>query len=307
MYTDLPIPIVCLAPMAGITDSAYRQIVRELNPEIVLFSEFTSINGIKHSEVVRDRLNFKQSELPYIVQIFGNEPELFAKTVQLYSDSGVTGIDINMGCPAKKIIKSCSGGSLMRERDLSCQIVDACAKNTSLPISVKTRLGWTDSSELIEYCQALINAGAQRLSIHGRTYAQRFKGNADWTDIYRLKEEVTVPVIGNGDLQGKNDGEKMIGNLDGYMIGRASIGNPWVFWSDSRREKLSLKDKVEVMIKHFQLVREIKEEKRALIEFRKHISGYIRGFENAKTFRSLLMNSQTENEFIKNASSLEAK
>lgn len=304
MYPDLPIPIVCLAPMDGFTDSAYRQIVRELNPEVVLFSEFTSINGIEHSEVVRDRLIFKQSELPYIVQIFGNEPDLFAKTVQIYSDSGITGIDINMGCPAKKIIKSCSGGSLMRERDLSCRIVNACAKNTSLPVSVKTRLGWTDASQLVEYCKALIDAGAQMITIHGRTYTQRFRGSADWADIYRLKDEVSVPVIGNGDLHGKDDGQKMLKNLDGYMIGRASIGNPWVFWSDERREKLSLKDKVEVMIKHFQLLREYKEEKRTLIEFRKHVSGYIRGFDNAKSIRSLLMHCQSEDEFIKIATSL---
>jgi len=290
--------------MDGITDLAYRQIVRKLNPEVLLFSEFTSINGMEHSNVVRDRLNFDPLELPYIVQIFGNEPELFGKTAQELNDTGITGIDINMGCPAKKIVKHNSGGSLIKDQDLACRIVEACGKNTTLPISVKTRLGWTDDKDLIEFSTALINAGAQMLSIHGRTYQQAYKGTADWEPIYELKQAVSVPVIGNGDVNGKEDALDRIKNLDGYMIGRASIGNPWVFWSQEQKDQLTLKDKVEIMIEHFQLMRSYKSERKALIEFRKHMSGYITGFQDAKYHRGRLMKSDSEQEFIETALSL---
>ncbi len=297
-------PLVCLAPMDGFTDMAFRRIVRSLNPEVVLFSEFTSINGIEHSEAVRNRLNFKNEELPYIVQLFGNEPELFTKTVKEFQNTGITGIDINMGCPAKKIIKSNNGGSLMRDQDLACRLVEACCQGTDIPISVKTRLGWNNSENLVEFVKALVNAGATTVSVHGRTYKQRFRGEADWQDIYKLKEAVSIPIIGNGDIKGKEDGEKMLKNLDGYMIGRAAMGNPWVFWPMEKRESLSLKDKIPVMIHHFQLLREYKEERVALIEFRKQLTGYVNGFFGAKACRSMLMKCDTEKEFTQKALSL---
>ncbi len=290
--------------MDGITDMAYRRIVRRLNTDVVLFSEFTSINGIEHSELVRKRLEFASEELPYIIQLFGNEPELFTKTVEALQNTGITGVDINMGCPAKKIIKSNNGGSLMKDKDLACRIVEACCKGTDLPVSVKTRLGWDSSEYLIDFVTSLINAGAQMVTIHGRTYKQRFKGKANWEPIYALKDAVSVPIIGNGDLIGRDHAEKMLKNLDGYMIGRASIGDPWIFWSDSQREKITLKDKISIMIQHFQLMREYKEETPSLIEFRKHISGYISGFSGAKSCRSLLMKSTTEREFIQHALSI---
>ena len=296
--------IVSLAPMDGITDMAYRRIVRKLNPDVLLFSEFTSINGIEHSQMVRDRLQFKKEELPYIIQLFGNEPELFSKTIAQLQGSGISGFDINMGCPAKKIVKSNNGGSLMKDQDLACRLVDACCKASDIPISVKTRLGWVDSQNLVTFTKALIDAGAKTISVHGRTYKQKYKGKADWGPIYELKKAVTVPVFGNGDVCGKNDGEQRLKNLDGYMIGRAAIGNPWVFWSDEERENVSLKDKISIMIEHFQLLREYKSEQTSLIEFRKHITGYITGFHGAKSCRSLLMQSQTEQEFIQHALSL---
>ncbi len=297
-------PIVSLAPMDGITDLAYRQIVRKLNPEVVLYSEFTSINGIEHSEFVRSRLNFDLAELPYFVQIFGNEPDLFAKTVRKLNDSGITGVDINMGCPSKRIVRTNCGGSLMNEKSLACRIVEACCKNTTLPVTVKTRIGWADSEDLIDFASALINVGAKMLTIHGRTHKQAYKGSADWSAIYRLKDAVSVPVIGNGDVSGKEDGLERMQSLDGYMIGRASIGNPWVFWSDAEREKLTLKDKVPIMIEHLQGILAYTREHKAITEFRKHISGYIREFPDAKSVRMRLMKTETEEDFIKVAQSI---
>ena len=297
-------PIACLAPLDGFTDMAYRRIVRKLNPDVILYSEFTSIDGIKHSDVVRNRLNFKEEELPYVIQLFGNDPQLFAQTVEQFQDTGITGIDINMGCPSKNIVRSNSGGSLMKDQDLACRIVEACCKKSSIPVSVKTRLGWSDDSQLIPFIKALVDAGAQSISIHGRTYKQKYKGEANWEPIYRLKNEINVPVIGNGDLKGLDHSLEMLKNLDGYMIGRAAIGNPWVFWSDVDREKVTLKDKIEIMIQHYLLLREFKQEKHALVEFRKHISGYIVGFPGAKACRTMLMHSENEKEFIANAQTL---
>lgn len=297
-------PIVCLAPMDGITDMAYRRIVRKFNPNVVLYSEFTSINGIEHSDVVRSRLDYHKEELPYIVQLFGNEPELFARTVQQFSDSGISGIDINMGCPAKKIVKSNNGGSLMKDVDLACRLVDACCRGTDLPISVKTRLGWNDAENLVTFVKALNDAGASMISVHGRTYKQRFKGEANWEPIYELKRQIDVPLIGNGDLKSKEEADDKLMNLDGYMIGRAAIGNPWVFWAQENRDRISLRDRTDAMIHHFQLLREYKNEKKSLIEFRKHVSGYISGFQDAKYYRSVLMRSTSEKEFVENAMSI---
>lgn len=301
---SLPKPIACLAPMDGITDPAYRQIVRRLNPEVILFSEFTSINGYDHSNSVRKRLFFKPEELPFIVQIFGNEPRLFEKTVKEVGKTGVSGIDINMGCPAKRIIKAKSGGVLMKDKYLACKIVEACCKATSLPVTVKTRLGWSDSEQLIDFVCALENAGIQGVTVHGRTFSQGFKGSADWNKIYELKKAVSIPVIGNGDLKNNHEALARLKNLDGYMIGRAAIGNPWVFWPAEKNEPISLKDKINTMLEHFQLTREFKEERKALIEFRKHIAGYISGFYGSKYYRSLLMQSKSEKEFTEKSLSL---
>jgi len=296
-------PIAALAPMDGYTDRAYRQIVRQLNPNVILYSEFTSVHGIEHSEQVRKRLVFDPSELPYFIQIFGNDPDTFGKTVESFQESGVTGFDINMGCPSKKIVKTNTGGSLMKDRDLACRIVAACCKATTLPVTVKTRLGWSDADQLIDFVKGLVDAGIQMVSIHGRTYSQKFKGEADWDPIYELKKAVSIPVIGNGDLKGGDEGLSRLQNLDGYMIGRCAIGNPWVFWSDERRAEISLKEKIEKMLEHFQLLRQYKDENIALIEFRKHLSGYVNGFTGAKTFRSLLMKSKSDREFTETARS----
>ena len=306
MFENYIKPLACLAPMDGITDTAYRQVVRKINPEVILYSEFTSINGIEHSEFVRKRLNFQTEELPYFIQLFGNEPELFGKTVKAFDGFGITGFDLNMGCPAKRIVRADCGGSLMKDKDLACRIVEACVNATSLPVTVKTRLGWNDPEHLFEFASALVDAGAQALTIHGRVTKQAYRGVADWEPIYELKNKVNRPIIGNGDLKGKDEALEKLNNLDGYMIGRAAIGNPWVFKSNAEREALTLKDKIEVMLLHFDLLLQVRPEKKALIEFRKHISGYIRGFEDAKACRSLLMACNTKEEFFKQSKNLGA-
>ncbi|OGG94781.1 MAG: hypothetical protein A2508_03800 [Candidatus Lambdaproteobacteria bacterium RIFOXYD12_FULL_49_8] len=290
--------------MDGVTDRAFRQVVRRLNPEVLLYSEFTSINGIEHSGQVRERLRFENMELPYLVQLFGREPALFAKIAQEISDQGISGIDINLGCPSKRIVQNGNGAALIKEPDLACQIVEATAKATHLPVTVKTRLGWSDAENLIPFAKSLESAGAQLITIHGRTAKMGYRGEADWEPIYELKKALSIPVLGNGDLRGGDQGKGQLKNLDGFMIGRASLGNPWVFWSEEKRAEVTLRDKIEVMIEHLQALLSYQPEHKALIEFRKHLGGYVSGFRDAKVARRELMESQSPSEFTQRALSL---
>lgn len=297
-WSDMPRPIVCLAPMDGITDSAYRRVVRELAPDVILFSEFTSADGYLRSEKVRRRLEFRPEEHPYFVQLFGSNPDSFAEVARALEQQGVAGIDINMGCPAKKIVASQHGSGLMNDVNLACRIVERVANSGRLEVSVKTRLGWRDSGNLIPFARTLESAGASLITIHGRTYAQAFGGSADWEPIYRLKAELSVPVLGNGDVQHHDDGLALMGPLDGFMIGRAAIGNPWALLSGGIRRQPTLEQKVAMVRRHFQYSRESKSARLALIEFRKHLSGYLRGFPNARGVRREMMQIDDERAFL---------
>ncbi len=229
--------------MDGYTDSPYRQIVKKIAPETVVFSEFYSADGLVHSKDLQKKvLTHDANEYPLIIQIFGKDPEKFAEAARIIEAHGITGIDINMGCPAKKVVKSGHGSSLMINRDTAFKIVEEMTKAVKIPISVKTRLGWENHELLTEFVQGLENAGANLITVHGRTYKQAFTGKADFTGIYDLKQKVKIPVIANGDVADYADGMTKIihpanrdgntseyRNLDGFMIGRHSFGNPWCF------------------------------------------------------------------------------
>ena len=297
-------PIVALAPMDGITDTAYRRVVRRFNPDAVLFSEFTSADGFLRSERLRRRLEFQPEEQPYFVQLFGNTPEAFVAAARALEDQGVSGIDINMGCPSKKIVASQHGSGLMREVNTACRIVEAVARACRIEVSVKTRLGWKDTAGLIPFAKALADAGASLITIHGRTYDQAFGGRADWEPIFDLKREVAVPVLGNGDVLDHDDGLRRMQNLDGFMIGRAAIGNPWVFHKDPARRRPSLSERVEVIRMHYGWARDSKPERLALVEFRKHLVGYLRGFPLAKQARVALLQAPDEAAFLRGIDAL---
>ncbi|MBF0279902.1 MAG: tRNA-dihydrouridine synthase family protein [SAR324 cluster bacterium] len=292
-------PYVCLAPMDGVTNTAYRQIVRKVNKHVILFSEFTNVDGLIRSDHVRQRLDFHPSEHPFFMQLFGNNPQSFAEASRIVEDRGVMGIDINMGCPAKKIVHSQHGSALMQDVDLACRLVEAVRAACSLQVSVKTRLGWENASQLIPFGKRLESAGVSLLTIHGRTYRQAFKGEADWEPIYELKKKLDIPVLGNGDVTDFRDGLRRLGNLDGFMIGRKAIGNPWVFQDGRKYPHPPLSSKISVALEHYYLLRQIKAEQVALREFRKYLGEYIRGFYQAKDQRRLLMEAPDEKEFIR--------
>ena len=297
-WSEVKRPIVCLAPMDGVTNTAYRQIVRKLNPEVILFSEFTSVDGLVRSLNVRRRLEFDPSEHPFFMQLFGNNPKVFADAAKMVEDRGIMGVDINMGCPSKKIVHSQHGSALMKDPGTACRIIEKIRNACGLEVSVKTRLGWENYSGLIDFCSALESAGVSMITIHGRTYSQAFKGDADWGPIYQLKKELKIPVLGNGDVRDFQDGMDRLGNLDGFMIGRHAIGNPWCFQDRLKVPQPSLADRITMALEHYCLLCSLKPERIAVMEFRKYLGHYLSGFHNARDWRARMMECNTGQEFV---------
>ena len=297
-WAEFKKPIVCLAPMDGVTNTAFRQIVRKLNKQVVMFSEFTSVDGILQSEKVRQRLDYTPEEHPFFMQLFGNNPESFAKVAPMIKARGILGIDINMGCPSKKIVHSQHGSALMKEVGTACRIIEAVRNACSLEVSVKTRLGWQDASNLIPFAKSLESAGTSLLTIHGRTYSQAFKGTANWEPIYELKTHLGIPLLGNGDVLNHNDGLQKMRNLDGFMIGRKAIGNPWVFHDQQTHPAPTLSERMDIGIDHYQLMRKYRPERIALKEIRRYLGEYVQGFHSAKEWRLRLIQTTSDETFL---------
>lgn len=302
-WTSIPRPIVALAPMAGVTDASYRQLIKKLAPETVVYTEFLSTDAIHFgAKRTMQMLSFdKELESPFIVQVFGKRPEHFLSAAKVIEQLGADGIDINMGCPAAKVVSSCHGAALLRDSDLAAELVHATKKAVSIPVSVKTRLGWDNKDELIPFCKKLCEAGADALAIHGRTYSGKFSGQADWEPIYELKKQVDVPVIGNGDILTAQDAVEKIGNLDGVMVGRGTFGNPWLMRdivdalihnkrvSEPSIAALSFEEKIPFIIEHCELAVNVKGEKRGMLEMRRHLASYVRGVDGASGLRAQLV------------------
>lgn len=298
-------PYVILAPMAGYTDSSFRQLVKEIAPPVLCITELISADGLAYeSKKTLEMLKFAEIERPHILQLFGKRLEHFKEAVKIAEHMGFDGVDINMGCPARKVVNSMHGSALTKTPDLAYQIVDICATNTNLPVSVKTRLGWSDDSNLVNFCQGLEKYGAKMITIHGRTTKQAFTGNADWDPIYKLKEKLSIPVTGNGDIRSGQDAVDKLKNLDGVMVGRGTFGDPWLMGDVC--VSLGLCDQKDVvprpttfteikkwMLHHAELCVKVHGNKKGMLDIRKHFASYIKGFENAVKYRSQLV--QVEN------------
>ncbi len=304
-------PILALAPMAGYTDTTYRQLVKEVCPSVVCFTEFTSVDGILHGNDATMRQIFYNPDVerPIVAQIFGKKPENFFKAAQVLVELGVDAVDINMGCPAKKIISSDHGSALLKNMTLAGELVKATCEGTQaassrlgkghIPVSVKMRVGTNcyDADYFTRFTEAVIANGAELLTIHGRTSKQMYMGTSDWTPIYELKKRVgdTIAVIGNGDVKTVEDATSKLQNLDGVMIGRGSFGNPWVFleiqaaFSGKPYVKPTNTEKLKLILRHIELSCAFKGEKWGMLEMRKHYGWYIKGFANASEKRKELM------------------
>ncbi len=313
-------PIVALAPMAGVTDASYRQLIKRIAPEVVVYTEFLSTDAIHYgAKKTIEMLNFDAAiERPFIVQVFGHDPDHFLSAAKIIEELGADGIDINMGCPAAKVVSSCHGSALIREPDLAARLVEATVKAVKIPVSVKTRLGWDSKTTLIPFCKRLVDAGAQALAIHGRRFCDKFTGKADWEPIYELKRNISVPVIGNGDIASAADAVARIGNLDGVMVGRGTFGNPWMMREvvDALRTRslsrdfvepgeglrsnevtktresirpITFEEKIPWILDHCALAVRYKGERTGMLEMRRHLSSYVKGFDGAKEMRERLV------------------
>lgn len=307
-WNTLPRPILALAPMAGYTDSPFRQIVKEICPRVICFTEFTSVDGILHGNEATMRQIFfnPERERPIVAQIFGKKPENFRTAAKVLTELGVDAIDINMGCPAKKIISSDCGSSLLKNPTLAEEILRAAVESTALPVSVKMRIGtaYYDADYFFDFAKRMEAAGAKLLTVHGRTSKQMYGGTADWQPVYELKKIVNIPVIGNGDIRSGADAVSKIGNLNGLMVGRGSFGNPWVFleiaaaFEGKEFRALSFEEKIPWMVRHMELSCALKNEKWGTLEMRKHFAWYIRGIPHASDLRQKLMKAISREEIF---------
>jgi tRNA-dihydrouridine synthase B len=284
-------PIIGLAPMDGYSDSAFRRICKAANPSIVTYTEFTSADGLHHNaKKVLKKLAFHPSEQPVIAQIFGKNTETFIRAAKVCEDLGFSGIDLNMGCPAKNVVQSEHGVALRKNHDLAFKLIESVAQNTNLPVSVKTRLGWCDSSDLIPFCVGAQNSGADMICIHARTYVEPYNVPAQFEPVIAMKQAVSIPVIGNGGIISMADGREKTKLLDGFLIGQASFGNPWIF-SESG-QPTALKDKLPLIFSHAEWMIEDKGERVGTQEIRKHLLAYVKGYAQAKAIRSQLCHVQ---------------
>jgi len=229
MWPNSDKPLVILAPMDGYTDPPFRRFVKQVAPGCVVVSEFLSAaNVARKPSLAKSYFKNFPDEQPVGIQLYGKDEADFRDAAILAEVEGAAGIDINMGCPAKKVVAHRHGSALMREIDLACRIIAAVKQAVSVPVSVKTRLGWEDDSKLIPFARRLQAEGLDAITIHGRTYQQKFEGQANWEPIYALKRALSIPVFGNGDIDSAEKARARLGNLNGVMIGRGAVDDPWL-------------------------------------------------------------------------------
>ncbi|MFT5102501.1 MAG: tRNA-dihydrouridine synthase B [Candidatus Latescibacterota bacterium] len=292
-----------LAPMEDVSDPPFRALCKEQGADVV-YTEFISSEGL-----IRDaaksvmKLDIYEKERPVGIQIFGAVLESMLRSVEIVEASGPDIIDINFGCPVKKVVSKGAGAGILKDIDLMVSLTEAMAKHSSLPITVKTRLGWDhDSIKIVEVAERLQDVGCKAISIHGRTRAQMYKGDADWGPIAEVKnnQRMHIPVFGNGDVDTPEKAIEMRDayGLDGAMIGRASIGYPWFFkevkhfmQTGTHCPPPTMMERVEAARRHLQMAIDWKGEKLGVFETRRHYTNYFKGIPDFKQYRMKMVTS----------------
>jgi len=286
---------VALAPMAGITDRAFRAICRECGADYAV-TEMISTRGLVYGDRKSGELmEIGDCDHPVGIQLFGGEPAHFLAAVERAVQAGADVIDINMGCPTPKIVRNGDGCALMRDAARAAAILRACADASPVPVSVKFRKGWDDGSvNAVEFAKMAEQCGVAFITVHGRTCRQLYAPPSDWDIIARVKAAVSIPVIGNGDVTGAQAAAELVGRTgcDGVMIGRAALGNPWVF-REARAALMGLApppppglgERLGTALSHLRLVVAHKGEKRGMLEARKHLAWYMKGLKRASELK----------------------
>ena len=301
---------VILAPMAGISNTSYRKIIKEMGAGLI-YAEMVSDKAIVYeSEKTFDLLKMDEMERPIVQQIFGSDIDSFVKAamrIEEYMKPDI--IDINMGCPVPKVaIKNQAGSALLKNPDKIYEIVKAVVDAVSIPVTVKIRSGWdANNINAVEVAKVCEKAGASAIAVHGRTRAQGYSGFADWSIIKAVKESVNIPVIGNGDVISGESAKKMLDETgcDAVMIGRGVLGNPWLIKevveyleNGNVIEKPSFDEKVDMMKRHFDILSNDKIEKLALLEIRTHIIWYLKGMPESKEMKNKICKCKSSEEIF---------
>ncbi|HOT88608.1 MAG TPA: tRNA dihydrouridine synthase DusB [Bacteroidales bacterium] len=302
---NLPSCPLMLAPMEDITDPAFRAICRKYGADL-MYTEFISSEGLIRDAIKSIRkLNISDFERPIGIQIFGHDINSMKKAAELAEAAQPDLIDINFGCPVRKVVSKGAGAALLKDINRMIEMTKVVVQSTSLPVTVKTRLGWDEKSKIIaEIAEQLQDTGIKALSIHARTRSQIYSGIADWTLIGEIKNNprITIPIFGNGDIDSPKKALEMKEKykVDGLMIGRASIGNPWIF--KQVKEYLingnlipepDLHERIAVCKEHLLLSVKEKGERSGILEMRKHFKGYFKGVKNIKEYKISLLQTPT--------------
>ena len=297
---------VVLAPMAGYSNTSFRKIIKDMGAGLI-FAEMVSDKALVYQNAkTLELLKMSEEERPIAQQIFGSDVESFVEAARIVeSVMHPDIIDINMGCPVPKVAVSAQAGSaILKNPDKIYQIVSEVVKVVSVPVTVKIRLGWDESSiNCVEVAKVIESAGASAITLHARTRAQGYSGKARWEYIKQVKESVSIPVIGNGDVKTCFDAKRMIleTGCDAVMIGRGVLGNPWLIRdcveyleSGSVPKPVSNQEKIEMMKRHFELLKQDKNEKVALLEIRSNILFYLKGMPGNKEMKTRICEAKSE-------------
>ena len=297
-----------LAPMEDVSDPPFRALCKENGADVV-YTEFISSEGlIRDAAKSVQKLDIYEKERPVGIQIFGANLDSMLRSVEIVEASKPDIIDINFGCPVKKVVSKGAGAGILKDIPLMVKLTEEMAKRTHLPLTIKTRLGWDhDSIKIVEVAERLQDAGAKAISIHGRTRAQMYKGDADWAPIAAVKNNsrMHIPIFGNGDVHSPERALEMRDRygLDGAMIGRASIGNPWFFNQVKHFIKTgehvsppTLKERVAVARRHLEMAIDWKGEILGVLETRRHYTNYFKGIPDFKPYRTAMVTSDDAND-----------
>lgn len=301
---------VVFAPMAGVSNISYRQIIKEMGAGLI-YSEMISTMGIVYNgKKTIDLINFNENEKPISIQIFGNDLKSFVEAAKYIEENFHPDIiDINMGCPVPKVaIKSQAGSALLKDPNKIYEIVKAVVDNTNTPITVKIRSGWDDKHiNAVEVAQKIESAGASAIAIHARTRSQGYSGIANWNIIKEVKQSVKIPVIGNGDITTPELAKQMLNETgcDAIMIGRATLGNPWIIKeivhyleTNELLPKPTNTEKIEMIKTHYNLLKKYSNTTHALLEIRTHALWYLKGIPGTKEIKTKICQAKTEEEFM---------